>query len=87
MTTETKPQFEMCDCKSSQLHSHGYDSATKTMAIRFHKRAKDGSTTPGAVYHYHDVSQVDYDALTKAESLGKHFGAHVRNTFKFTKQG
>jgi hypothetical protein len=78
----------MCDCKSSQLHSHGYDTATKTMAIRFHgKVAPNGVKLPGPVYHYHDVSQEAYDALVKAESLGKHFGANVRNKFKFTKQG
>lgn len=81
------PEIKMCDCSSSQIAQHGYDPATKTLAIRFHgKEAPKGGRLPGATYHYSGVSQDDYDAFTKAKSFGVHFGANIRSKFKFTRQ-
>jgi hypothetical protein len=72
------PKITMCDCQSSQLAQHGYDPATKTLAVKFKN---------GGLYHYAGVSQEAYDALTKAKSLGKHFAANVRSKFRHEKIG
>jgi hypothetical protein len=64
--------------KSSQIAATGYDSASKTLAIKFNNGQK--------VYHYSDVPQEQFDALMAAESIGKHFGAHIRGKFKHTLQ-
>jgi len=70
------PQIKMCDCASSMLAQHGYDAATKTLAVKFKN---------GGVYHYAGVSQEDYDTLVKSKSLGGHFAANVRAKFRHEK--
>ena len=77
MEKDKTPAIKMCDCQSSQLAQHGYDAATKTLAIKFKS---------GGLYHYAGVSQEAYDSLVKAKSLGKHFAANVRGKFKHTKR-
>jgi hypothetical protein len=62
-------------CTSSMLTHHGYDAQSKTLALTF---------TGGKTHHYYGVSQAQYDAFTKAKSLGRHFGKHIRGKFKFT---
>lgn len=64
--------------KSSQVHSHGYDPVTKTLAVKFNS---------GGLYHYHDVPQETADALDKAESVGSFLGKSVKGKFEFKKQG
>jgi hypothetical protein len=64
--------------KSSQIESIGYDPASKILAIRFNGGRK--------LYHYAGVSQEDYDKFQSAESVGKHFGAHIRGKFPHTLQ-
>lgn len=74
MTTTTQPQ--MTEAKSSTIHSHGYDEPTSTMTIKFHS---------GSTYRYEGVSPEDYAAFAGAESVGKHFGAHIRNKYSGSK--
>lgn len=71
--------IDMKPVTSSQIASVGYDAGTKTLAIKFH-----GS---GGTYHYSDVSPEQHDALVKADSIGRHFGRHVKGQFKFTRVG
>ncbi|HXC40159.1 MAG TPA: KTSC domain-containing protein [Burkholderiales bacterium] len=66
----TTPTIGMQACASSLLTHHGYDAATKTLAVTF----KHGGTT----YHYANVSPEQYAALTGADSIGKHFAAHIK---------
>ena len=63
------------DKKSSQVHSFGYDAATKTLAVKFDK---------GGTYHYHGVSPEKFADMQKAESAGKYLGAHIKPHHKFT---
>jgi hypothetical protein len=64
--------------KSSQIASIGYSPENKTLAIKFNNGQK--------VYHYAGVSQEDFDKFSAAESVGKHFGAHIRGKFPHTLQ-
>lgn len=68
-------EITMTGVKSSQLHSMGYDEKTNTLAVKFHN---------GGTYHYAGISKVDFDKLSKAESIGTHFGKHIRSK-PFTK--
>jgi hypothetical protein len=72
-----RPQITLNPVKSSQIASVGHDPATNTLAIQF--KSKTGA---GSVYHYPNVSAEQYQAFTKAESLGKHFGAHIKGNPK-----
>lgn len=80
MNEETKPlpDIKMCACDSSQIAEHGYDDATKTLAIKF----KHG----GSVYHYDDVSPELYAEFSEAESKGSFFGKRIKSGgFNFRK--
>jgi len=68
----------LCPCKSSQIHAHGFDPATGTLALQF--KSKKG---PGSVYHYQNFTQEKYDAFRNAESLGRHFGQHIKDNTDF----
>ena len=61
---------------SSNISSIGYSPETQTLEIEF---------KGGGVYTYHDVDQAKADALMNAESVGKHFHAHIRNAHSFSK--
>lgn len=78
MNAVTKPQFTMTPCESSQIHAHGHCPVTNTLALQF-KRTVDGKRVGGSIYHYANFTQADYDAFLKAESLGSHFGAHIKS--------
>lgn len=83
--TITIPKIELKPCKSNQIRSHGYDPESRTLAICFHKK-ENGKEVPGSIYHYANFSPEDYERFCKVESLGKHFGAHIKGgKFKFTK--
>lgn len=69
-----KSAITLCECKSSQIHAHGFDPATGTLALQFKKKGG-----PGNVYHYANFSQEKYDAFRNAESLGRHFGQHIKD--------
>lgn len=69
--------IDMQDVKSAQIHSIGHDAETNTLAIRFF-RGFGSEKQPGALYHYANVTSGDFAAFKAAESLGKHFGAHIK---------
>ena len=71
------PKIELCPCESSQIHSHGHDPATNTLALQF--KSKKG---PGAVYHYPNVTAEDYSAFCCSPSKGKYFGANIKGNAK-----
>ena len=54
---------------SSQIEAIGYDEPSKTLAVQFRK---------GAIYHYANVPVDVYKAFSKADSLGKFLGAHIK---------
>lgn len=61
-------------CKSSQIASHGYDPATKTLEVEF---------KTGAVYQYADVPAEVAAGFSDCDSVGKHFGQAVRGKFAY----
>lgn len=71
-TGNPMPTIGMSDVKSSQIKQVGYDPDTKTLAIQFSHGA-------GAHYHYPGVSEEDYQKFIGAESLGAHFGKHLKS--------
>ena len=73
---KSHPCIGMCPCESSQVKAHGYDAATRTLAVEY----KSGGT-----YHYSDVPPATYDAMKAAESVGKFIGASIKGAHKFTK--
>lgn len=62
--------INMSAVKSSQLSSIGYDEKTNTMAVKFNN---------GGTYHYENVTKGEFDKFSKAESIGKYFGANFKN--------
>ncbi|OFZ67393.1 MAG: hypothetical protein A2V79_09280 [Betaproteobacteria bacterium RBG_16_56_24] len=71
--TKKPTNIPMVGVKSSQIVSVGYNSSTKTLAVKF---------TSGGTYHYHGVEQGTVDALMKADSFGKHLQANIVGKFK-----
>lgn len=65
------------DVQSSQIHSIGFDAESQTLAIRFY-RGWGRDQRPGALYHYANVTEEIFAAFRDAESLGKHFGQHIK---------
>lgn len=74
-TTVTQPTIALQKVESSQIHSIGHDAETNTLAIRFKSYS---SGKPTGLYHYANFTAEDFDAFRSAESLGKHFGAHIK---------
>lgn len=60
--------------KSTNIKAVGYDADKRVMEVEF---------TNGGVYHYLDVDPHEHQALVKAKSVGKHFGAHFRGRSNF----
>jgi hypothetical protein len=67
--------MDMKSVDSSLITAVGYDADNKKLAVKF----KSGST-----YNYSGVDQGTYDAMMKAESIGKHFGTNIRGKFSHT---
>jgi hypothetical protein len=61
--------------ESSQIHSIGHDAASNTLAIRF----KNSKGEPSSVYHYDNFTAEDFAAFQGAESIGSHFGKHIKS--------
>jgi hypothetical protein len=79
--------IQMAAVTSSQIHAIGYDPATKTMAVQFHKRTTDRKPQPGAVYHYQGVEPDHFKEFQDSPSKYAHFHAHKNTRFaKFSKQ-
>lgn len=69
--------IELQPVESSQIHSVGHDPATNTLAIRFY-RGYGRDQKPGSLYHYQNVTTEDFAAFKGAESIGRHFGQHIK---------
>lgn len=75
------------EVQSSQIHSIGHDAETNTLAIRFWS-GYGREQRPGSLYHYANFTAADFIAFRDAESLGKHFGKHIKphaDRFPYTK--
>jgi len=70
--------IQMAEASSSQIHSYGYDPASKTLAVQFKH---------GGRYHYKDVPQEVYDSMSKAESVGSFLHQNVKGKFDYSKVG
>lgn len=70
-TGEPRPNIELTPVESNQVKAIGHDPATNTLAVQF----KFGA---GAIYHYPNVSAEQHQAFIGAESIGKHFGSHIK---------
>lgn len=75
METTAAPVITMQDVKSSQIHSIGHDPETNTLAIRFLDWKTKG---PSSLYHYQNFTAADFEAFSGAESIGSHFGKHIK---------
>ncbi len=72
VTNVARPEITLNPVKSGKLKALGYDPVSNTLAASF----PSGS---GAIYHYPGFSADGYKALIEAESIGKHFIAHVQH--------
>lgn len=68
-----KPEISMTACKSSAIASHGYDSETRTLALRYQT---------GKTYRYVDVPPETYEKLKAAKSIGGFVAGYVVGKFK-----
>jgi hypothetical protein len=68
----------MSEVRSSNLSAIGYDSLSRTLAVRFNR---------GHIYHYFDVPPEIFEGLRSALSKGEYFHAHIRNVFPFEQIG
>lgn len=59
--------------ESSQIAAIGHDPATNRLAIQF--KSKSG---PGNVYEYANFTAEQFAAFKGAESIGRHFGQHIK---------
>jgi hypothetical protein len=66
--------MERLSVSSSNLAAVGYDPSTKTLEVEFNS---------GSIYRYSGVSLSVFNALMAAESHGKYFNAHIRNTYSY----
>ena len=70
----TNARIALTPVESSQIHSIGHDAASNTLAIRF----KNYKGEPAALYHYDNFTAEDFAAFKGAESIGSHFGKHIK---------
>lgn len=70
-TDEPRPPIVLEPVTSNQVKAIGYDEATQTLAVTF-------TRGEGAIYHYPLVSPDQYRAFKAADSIGTHFGQHIK---------
>jgi hypothetical protein len=71
---QTRTELQRTRVESSQIFSVGFDAAIGDIEIQFKTAKGEG----GSVYRYTGKTKADFDAFVGAESLGKHFGAHIK---------
>ena len=59
---------------SSNLASVGYEPTSLTLEIEFRN---------GSVYQYFDVPEFEFRGLMQANSHGTHFGANIRDRYRY----
>jgi len=62
--------------QSSNVASIGYDPGTLTLEVEF---------TNGAVYHYFDVPEVEYQNLIGAESVGSYLNQNIKSHYRYAR--
>lgn len=68
------PSFTMRPAKAStNIHSHAYDVASKTLRIKF---------LSGSTYDYHGVDPVTASAFETSKSMGTYVALHVKGKHK-----
>ena len=67
--------MKMIKVKSSNIRTIGYSAKLFQLVVEF--KATDRSKAK--VFTYEDVSPAEYDALINASSVGRHFGAYIKN--------
>ena len=72
-TAISAPQITLQTIQSSQIAAIGHCPATETLAVQFFRKG-----APADVYHYANVTANEYAAFASAESIGKHFYAHIK---------
>ena len=70
-TEGPRPNIALSPVVSSQVAAIGYDETTRTLAMTF-------TRGEGAIYCYPNVSPETFAALKTAESIGVHFGKHIK---------
>jgi hypothetical protein len=59
--------------KSSSIADVSHDPANGVLSVKFHS---------GATYHYEGVSAAQAAAFKGADSVGRHFMANIKGSFK-----
>ena len=72
-TASAAPQITLQAIQSSQIATIGHCPATETLAVQFFRKG-----APADVYHYANVTATEYAAFAGAESIDKHFHAHIK---------
>ena len=70
--------MDMVPVMSSDLSSVGYDAASRTLYVRFHK---------GGTYSYSNVPEGVYRGLMNAPSKGRYFRENIRTTYAYRRIG
>ena len=60
--------------ESSTVKSTEYNIETQTLTVEF----KNGN-----VYEYYKFTEIDWNSLQNADSVGKHLNAHVKGKFDY----
>jgi len=72
-----RPVITMIPVTSSQIQSIGYDPEHSLTAIQF-PPSKKTPHLPGSLYHYENLTDEEFKQLLNAESIGSHFGKHIK---------
>ena len=67
------PTITMQPTDSSNIAAHGYDPATKTLAVQFKS---------GSLYHYDNVPEEVANEFKNAKSAGSFFAKSIRGNFE-----
>ena len=71
--------MELQRVQSTNLHSVGYDPATRELRIRFLKAGEQ----PGRTYSYENVDPALHKGLLAATRKGKYFHRHIADKHKY----
>lgn len=72
-TAAAAPQITLQPVQSSQIAAIGHCPATETLAVQFFRKG-----APADVYHYANFTATEYAAFAGAQSIGAHFGKHIK---------
>lgn len=69
-----RPEITLTRVESSQIYAIGHDAATNTLAVQFKNKAGE----PTSIYHYANFTAEQFELFKAAESIGSHFGKHIK---------